>query len=100
MPRDRTTDARDFGDWLAARWPTLVRTLLLLRVDRSDAVAIASALVRSHGRTWAAPPSSRTSSAVPRSAAGAVAVNSGVAPGRSRTPTICASRWPRRSGGA
>ena len=45
MPRDRTTDARDFGDWLAARWPTLVRTLLLLRVDRSDAVAIAFATV-------------------------------------------------------
>ncbi len=24
MARDRSTDDRDFGDWLAARWPTLV----------------------------------------------------------------------------
>lgn len=41
MARDRTTDDRNFGDWLAARWPTLVRTLLLLRVERADAVAVA-----------------------------------------------------------
>ncbi|GAA1479182.1 hypothetical protein GCM10009623_36280 [Nocardioides aestuarii] len=45
MARDRSTDDRDFGDWLAARWPTLVRTLLLLGLGRADSRAVAFATV-------------------------------------------------------
>ncbi len=45
MDRDRTHHDREFGDWLAARWPSLVRTLLLLGVERGDARALAFATV-------------------------------------------------------
>lgn len=45
VPRDDP----DFADWLAARWPTLVRTLVFLGCARTDAAAIArEALVRCH----------------------------------------------------
>jgi hypothetical protein len=45
MARDRTTHDREFGDWLAARWPTLVRTCLLLGLPRPEARALAFATV-------------------------------------------------------
>lgn len=41
MARDRSTDDREFGDWLAVRWPTLVRTAMLLGLPRPEARAVA-----------------------------------------------------------